>query len=124
MNLLAIGFGVFLLVHGFAHLVGFVVPWRLAELEEAPYATTLLGERVDVGDHGIRAVGAVWLALAIAFAVAAVGLWGGLAWWRPLTLVAASISLAFSVLGWPEAKIGIPVNVAILVALYLPGGFA
>jgi hypothetical protein len=32
---------VFLFAHGFVHLVGFVVPWRIANLKEMPYKTTV-----------------------------------------------------------------------------------
>jgi hypothetical protein len=38
-----------LIVHGVAHLVGFVVPWRLATLPEVPYRSTILGGRLEVG---------------------------------------------------------------------------
>ncbi|MBW2180913.1 MAG: ABC transporter permease, partial [Deltaproteobacteria bacterium] len=30
-------------IHGCVHLVGFVVPWRLAELKEMPYSTQVFG---------------------------------------------------------------------------------
>lgn len=39
----------FLFVHGFAHTVGFVVPWRIAKFDEAPYKTTVLIVFVLVG---------------------------------------------------------------------------
>lgn len=48
----------FLLLHGVAHLVGFAVPWRLVRSEEVPYKTTILSGTVDVGDVGIRILGA------------------------------------------------------------------
>ena len=47
-------FAVFLLMHGIAHLVGFVVPWKLAEMEDAPYKTTIFLDKIDLGDTGIR----------------------------------------------------------------------
>ena len=56
-----------LFVHGFAHTVGFVVPWKIASLDEAPYKTTLLRGTIDVGHWGIRVVGTLWLLAALAF---------------------------------------------------------
>jgi hypothetical protein len=32
-----------LIAHGVAHLVGFVVPWKLLSTAEVPYRTTILG---------------------------------------------------------------------------------
>ena len=67
-------FGIFLIAHGVAHLVGFVTYWKIASFEEMPYKTTLLADRVDVGDVGIRIVGVLWLLIGLAFAVLGVGL--------------------------------------------------
>lgn len=50
-------FGLILLGHGFAHLVGFVVPWRLKTLPQMPYKTTPLANSINIGDVGIRVVG-------------------------------------------------------------------
>ena len=38
---------VVLVAHGVAHLIGFVVPWRLMTLPEMPYKTTLFAGRLD-----------------------------------------------------------------------------
>jgi hypothetical protein len=56
-----------LFAHGFAHLVGFVVPWRMATLPQMPYKTTVLANSLDVGKTGIRVVGIVWLLVAVWF---------------------------------------------------------
>ena len=48
-----IALGIFLILHGVAHLPGFVVPWRLANIKDVPYKTTLLSGRFDIGDAGI-----------------------------------------------------------------------
>jgi hypothetical protein len=105
---------IILLIHGIAHLVGFVVPWRIAKLEEAPYKTTLMGGRLDVGDAGIRIVGVVWLLIALAFFVSGTALLFLSGWWWSYTLVVAAISLVLCVLGLPDSKFGIPINVVIL----------
>jgi hypothetical protein len=107
-----------LLIHGFAHLVGFVVPWRLVKLEEMPYKTTLLDGRWDVGDAGIRAVGILWLLVGGAFFVlgGTAALTGVL--YGPALLAIAALSTALCILGWPDSKLGLPVNVVVVV-LYL-----
>jgi len=111
--LLALG----LFGHGFAHLVGFVVPWRLATLDEAPYRTTLLGGRLKVGDKGIRLVGVLWLLAALAFGVSAAALLWSQPWWHTYTVLVSVASLVLCVLGWPDSRLGIPINVAILLLL-------
>ena len=107
-----------LLLHALAHLVGFIIPWRLAKLPDAPYKTTLLNSHWDVGHAGIRIVGTLWLFTAVAFAVSAVGFFLDTPWWPQLTLATASFSLLMSVLGWPEAKIGVPINVLLIALLF------
>jgi len=107
--------------HGLAHLVGFVVPWKIATMEDAPYKTTLLADAINIGDVGVRVVGILWLAAALAFIVAGVGLIALLPWWRPLTLYTTVFSLALCILGWPESRIGVWVNVIILAFLIIAG---
>lgn len=109
---------ILLVLHGAAHLVGFVVPWRLASLPDAPRGTTILAGAVDVGETGIRAVGIGWLVLAIAFVAVAAGLLQGAPWWYPAALVVLVASSAFCVVGLPAARIGLWVN-AVLVALVI-----
>jgi hypothetical protein len=104
-----------LFAHGFAHLVGFVVPWRLAALPEMPYKTTIFGGRVNVGDSAIKSLGVVWLLLAVAFVASAVGLLLHGSWWLPFTIVVAVLSLVMCAVGWPDSKIGAPVNLAVII---------
>jgi hypothetical protein len=103
-------------LHGFAHLVGFMVPWELGPVRGS-YKTTLLAGQLDVGNAGIRTVGVFWLAGALGFWVAAAGAAGGRAWWVPLALATAMYSLAMSLIDWPDARIGVFVNIALLGAL-------
>lgn len=117
-------FAVFLVLHGIAHGVGFAGAWRLGEFRDAPLDTTLLAGRLDVGVAGMRAVGILWLLTGILFAVVGVGVWRSAPWWPPLTAGVAAFSLVMSVLGWPEARIGVALNVAILVALWLTSRLA
>lgn len=117
MLAIRIAVGLYLVVHGFAHLVGFVVPWKIATLEEEPYKTTLICGTIEVGDVGIRIVGFLWLAVAVAFFAAALGSFMLQAWWRPLTFYLSIVSLILCILGLPGAKIGILANVVIFAYL-------
>ena len=103
-----------LAAHGFAHLVGFVGGFALAPAK-VPHATTLLGGRLDVGEAGIRAVGALWLAAALAFFVMATATAMRAAWWPRATAIVALASLALCLTALPESKVGVIVNVAIVV---------
>jgi hypothetical protein len=111
--------GVAMIVHGLAHMVGFVVPWRLATLDETPYKTTVFAGRLDVGPAGIRLVGLLWLVGGLMFALAGVGSLTSAAWWPALATIAASASLGLSVAGWPESRLGVPINAILLVVLGL-----
>ena len=104
-------------LHGVAHGVGFVVTWRLTDLQDMPHDTTLLSGTVDVGETGIRVVGVLWLITGIAFLVAAAAALLGAAWWPTLTVVAALVSLPLSIAGWPEARIGVVVDVILLLLI-------
>jgi hypothetical protein len=104
-----------LLAHGFAHLVGFVGPWKIGKPEQRqPYTTTLLAGRLDVGDAGIRVVGILWLLAAVAFGVLALAVLTEAPWWRPAAIWIASYSLVLSILGLPASWIGIAVDIILL----------
>jgi hypothetical protein len=99
--------------HGIAHLPGFLVSWRLASLEELPYKTTILAGRLHLGERGVQALGVVWAALAVAFAILSAGFLLRAWWWSPAARAATAVSLVLCVLGWPEARIGVLVNLAL-----------
>jgi len=113
-----------LLAHGIAHLPGFAVPWRLLSSPEIPYTTRILGGRWEVGAIGIRVVGIGWLTLSAMFIIAGVGYARGLAWSVPLIMSVAFASLILSVLNWPLARIGVFINIVLLIALPLIGQVA
>jgi hypothetical protein len=108
-----IAFAIFLALHGLAHVVGFIVLWRLKEFEEMPYKTTLLSGKIDVGDRGIRIMGILWLLAALAFVNCGIVVLLAQPYWVPLTASVTGASLVFCILGWPDAKIGVFINVAI-----------
>lgn len=112
---------IFMILHGIAHLPGFVVPWRIATFKDTPYKTTLLSGRLDVGDTGIRIIGVLWLAVAIAFVVAGIAMIAGTQWWGVTAICVALVSLVLSLLSLPEARIGVAVNIAILALLAVSG---
>jgi hypothetical protein len=113
-----------LLVHGFAHTVGFVVPWRLVTTTDVPYRTTLLGGVVDVGDAGIRAIGLLWLTLAVACVVVAGGLLAGASWWFRALLPLLAISSLLCALQWSDARLGLLANAVILALLVIGMGMS
>jgi hypothetical protein len=115
---------VVLVAHGVAHLVGFVVPWRLMTLPEMPYKTTLFAGRLDVGPDGIRVVGLLWMLAAVAFILAAIAWAVRQPWAEALTAGAALASLILCIAGWPDTRIGVVVNVLLLAATPLLGGLA
>jgi hypothetical protein len=108
---------VLLLVHGVAHLPGFAVAWRLMSSAELPYRTTIFMGRVDVGDTGARALGAVWLVLAGAFAWLSWLNWGGGALFRPVALSIVAVSSLMCVAAWPEARLGLAANALVLLMM-------
>jgi hypothetical protein len=104
-------------LHGVIHLIGFVVPWRIATVEGFPYRVTALGGLADLGEAGTRVVGLLWLACAVGFIVAAVGIARRASWALQLTAVLAAVSIVLCVLGFPETAAGLMVNVGILIAV-------
>lgn len=103
-----------LALHGLIHLIGFVVPWRLADLEGIAYRTTAFGGRVDLGDAGARLLGVAWLPLVVLFLFAAYGVLRSRDWAWSLTVVAAAVSFGLCVVGVPDTIYGLVVNVLIL----------
>src|SRR5688572_27260278 len=118
-----IALAVVLAAHGVAHLVSFVEAWRLVP-EGLPYKTTVLAGRVDLGDAGIRVVGVLWLLVALAFAGAGIGAIVNAPWWVPVALGSAVVSLLLSSTEWPEARVGVMIDLAILATLPLAHGLS
>ena len=105
-----------LAAHGLIHLIGFVVPWQLAEVDGFSYRTTALGGAADLGTLGVQVVGIVWLACALGFLIAAAGVARRAPWALPLTAALAAGSLVLCLLGLPETIAGIAVNAVTLAA--------
>ncbi len=103
--------------HGLAHLPGFIAYWKLADLKEIPYKTTLLAGNINVGDWGIRVYGFLWLVAALAFTASSIGTGARLSWWQSLTLMTSVFSLLLCIVGWPEARFGLFINLALIAFL-------
>jgi hypothetical protein len=86
-------------------------------LRELPYKTTVLSGRIDVGDAGIRVLGVLWLLTALAFLVAASAVTTATDWASRFVLGAVIASLMLCVAGWPDARIGVAVNVGLALLL-------
>ena len=113
-------FAVFLLLHGLAHLVGFLVPWRLVPGSAAappPPMNRLLGGRLVLSDGSARTLGVLWLVAGITFAVVAVAWWRQQSWSGGALVVIVLLSLALTAIWWPTARIGLALNLGILLAL-------
>jgi hypothetical protein len=114
-----IALAVLMTLHGIAHLVGFAGAWQLAAAANVPYKTTVLGGHVDLGGAGIRAVGILWVAAAVAFVAVSAGAVMHTDWWFRTAVLVALASLALTILELPEARIGAAVNVLLLAILLL-----
>jgi hypothetical protein len=113
-------FALVLIVHGIAHLVGFVVPWHIVPAPDLAERTTVLGGALDIGERGTKLFGILWLALAVGFIASGGALMTG--WWNDVWIVRlAALSLVFCIVGWPDTRIGLVVNVAILAVLFGSG---
>ena len=110
---------IYLIVHGIIHLIGFVVFWQIAEIEDISYKTTVLAGRLDIGDVGMRVLGVVWLLIAVAFVIAGVAIFFSPPWWWSFTLAVTIASLIVTLLGWPDARFGVLANIVILLFLFL-----
>jgi hypothetical protein len=102
-----------LALHGLVHLLGFVVPWRVAQVEAS--LRRRLDGAIELGEAGPVLGPPGWPSRS--FVIAAVGVWKARAWAVPLVGVLAAASLAVCVLGLPETVAGIVLDVAILGAV-------
>jgi hypothetical protein len=114
-----LAFAFFLLIHGIAHLPGFIVPWRLATLMAMPYKTTLLNGALDAGPVGARFIGLLWLIAGLGCVATAVAALRGVPGWPAFALGVLFLSLVLSVLGWPESSMGLVINLVLLAILLL-----
>jgi hypothetical protein len=109
---------VLMALHGVAHVPGFAVSWRLADLQGMPYHTALFGGRVYVGDAGMRAVGILWLFAALAFVAIGVAALLNRSWWSTAAVATITLSLGLCTTEIKAARVGVIANL-VLFALVL-----
>jgi hypothetical protein len=119
MIVLQILLPVLMLLHGIAHLPGVLTSWRLAVFADAPYHTAVLGRRLDVGDAGMRVLGALWLAAGLGLMLSAVGAVIHHEQWLALALASTLLSTMLCTLEYPAAHIGWWTNAALLSGLVI-----
>src|SRR4029079_17731062 len=115
-------FAGFLLLHGIAHLVGFLSPWGLLPAPApgaaaAPPTNELFAGRVTLGEGASRELGLLWLLAAFAFAIVAKGVWLKAQWTVPSLITVTLISLVLTLVWWRAARIGAFVDFAILAGV-------
>jgi hypothetical protein len=113
-------FAALLMAHGVAHLSGFAVPWRLVMSDDVPYRTDILGGSIRIGDTSAWLLGVASLLIGVAFVGLGVGLLLGI-WSHATALTVVLLSAGLCVLGWPESRIGMVIDV-VIVAVVLTGG--
>lgn len=82
-----------------------------------PYKTTILAGSIDIGDLGIRVIGFLWLIAALAFVACSIGTGARLRWWQPMTLITSILSFLLCIAGWPYARYGLFINIALIAFL-------
>ena len=106
-----------MLAHGGIHLLGFLGPAGLSDMDGIPREATFLLDAFEVGSPVLIAFGALWLVAAIGFFAAAIGWITRSAWWRPLAAASAVISTALIVLWWTDAMVGMIPNLIVFAIL-------
>jgi hypothetical protein len=104
-------------LHGLIHVVGFVGPLEL--VPAAPFQTVLFGRAVPNASPAARAMGVVWLLMALLFSVASVAIFAHASWWFPFTTLALLMSLLLCLVAWPVAKVGAAVDAGLLLVCLL-----
>jgi hypothetical protein len=73
--------------------------------------------RLDVGDAGIRVIGVLWLLAALAFLIGPIAVTTEASWAGRFLFAAVIASTLLCVAGWPDARIGLAVNLGLALVL-------
>lgn len=106
-----------LVLHGVAHLVGFRAAFWPAGGQAG--SLQLLGRLAFVGEPVARALGVIWLLLALAFWVAALLMLARDSRWIALALAASGVSAVMCALSWPDARIGVGIDLLLMLVVFL-----
>ncbi len=121
--------GVFLILHGLVHLFYMGQGARLFDLQAGmtwPDGSWAFSKMM--GESGTRNLAVIFtIAAASVFVIAGAGIFFGQSWWRTAVAAAAVISIVLYILFWNgrlqhldyQGGIGILINVAILVAVFI-----
>lgn len=112
-------FAVLLILHGIAHLVGFMAAYQLGQAGREAYKTTLYYSRFEIGAGGIRTVGVLWLLGAITFIGTGVMMLLGMPAMTDFALYSSIYSLVLCWIALPDTRIGLILNVVLIAALLL-----
>ncbi len=113
-------FTILLLLHGIAHLPGFLLPWGLVTSEDTPsYPTALFNGAIVLGSVGSRVMGVLWLLVGLGCLAAAIFAWRRSPGWPSYALAVIFVSLVLSVIGWPSTAYGVVTNFALIALLIL-----
>jgi hypothetical protein len=107
-----------LALHGLIHLMGAAAYLRLTEVQGLPYKTTVFDGRWNLGEPGTAFFGGLWGVAALGFGLAVIGMVLKRSWWQLLLLASTLLSLVLGAMDWEVAKMGVAVNLVILVGLW------
>jgi hypothetical protein len=128
-SMLAVIFGIFLILHGMVHLLYAGQSWGLFELRPEmtwPQESWLVSKLL--GEGGTRWVTTTFLMItALGFAAGGLGLLLQADWWRAITAGAAAVSSVLFLICWngkfqaldDQGGIGLLINLAILVIIFV-----
>jgi hypothetical protein len=106
-----------LTLHGVAHLVGFRAAFWPAIGQTGK--VQLLNHSVFVGAGAAQAFGIAWLLVTLVYLLAAGRLLANASSWTAVALGASAVSLLMCALSWPEARIGVGIDLVLLLVVFL-----
>jgi hypothetical protein len=115
-----IAFAVFLFVHGFAHVVGFLTTTGIVKDEKTSGVPSLFFTGLKPGGAALWAFGIVWLLTAAGFVLCGVAVINEASWALPAIVAATAVSSILSIIWIKAAPMGIVANVAVVIALVVP----
>ena len=115
-----IAFAVFLFVHGFAHVVGFLTVAGIVKDDDTSAVPSLVLGDLEPDGWPLRLLGVVWLLTAAGFVVAGVGILQEAAWALVAVIAATGVSTVLSLIWVKEAPFGLVANAVVIGALVIP----
>ncbi len=119
-NVLIVPLAFVLAAHGLIHLMGATAYLKLGSVQGLVYKTTVLGGRLDLGEFGIGAFGALWAIAALGFILSVAAMLTNQTWWRPILLSVTLLSTVLTLVDSSVASVGLLVNIVILVLCLEP----